>query len=137
MTKPPTRGSLLRKIERLEKQIRAIETMRLIDAQSWRDIAIRCTDAEVRVRWALSILQTGELPEGQSWPTRCSPRPQPSGQRGAGQRQECRRRGEASLPRLDGAQGHAQRLGGLLLGVGHGGAPGAEFGQLHFLGNAP
>jgi len=34
------------------------------DAQSWRDIAIRCTDAEVRVRWALAILQTGELPEG-------------------------------------------------------------------------
>ena len=64
MSKPPTRGSLLRKIERLEKQIRTLETMRLIDAQSWRDIAIRCTVAEVRVRWALSILQTGELPEG-------------------------------------------------------------------------
>ena len=64
MTKLPTRGSLLRKIERLEKQIRTLETMRLIDAQSWRDIAIRCTDAEVRVRWALAILQTGELPEG-------------------------------------------------------------------------
>lgn len=64
MTKLPTRGSLLRKIERLEKQIRTLETMRLIDAQSWRDIAIRCADAEVRVRWALSILQTGELPEG-------------------------------------------------------------------------
>ena len=64
MTKLPTRGSLLRKIERLEKQIRTLETMLLIDAQSWRDIAIRCTDAEVRVRWALAILQTGELPEG-------------------------------------------------------------------------
>ena len=64
MTKPPTRGSLLRKIERLEKQIQKIEAMRQIDAQSWRDIAIRCTDAEVRVRWALSILQTGEVPEG-------------------------------------------------------------------------
>ena len=64
MTKLPTRGSLLRKIERLEKQIRTLETMRLIDAQSWRDITIRCTDAEVRVRWVLAILQTGELPEG-------------------------------------------------------------------------
>ena len=64
MTKPPTRGSLLRKIERLEKQIQTLEAMRQIDAQSWRDIAIRCTDAEVRVRWALAILQTGELPEG-------------------------------------------------------------------------
>ena len=64
MTNLPTRGSLLRKIERLEKQIQTLENMRLIDAQSWRDIAIRCTDAEVRVRWALSILQTGELPEG-------------------------------------------------------------------------
>lgn len=64
MTNLPTRGSLLRKIERLEKQIQTLETMRLIDAQSWRDIAIRCTDAEVRVRWALAILQTGELPDG-------------------------------------------------------------------------
>ena len=64
MTKPPTRGSLLRKIERLEKQIQTLEAMRQIDAQSWRDIAIRCTDAEVRVRLALAILQTGELPEG-------------------------------------------------------------------------
>ena len=64
MTKLPTRGSLMRKIERLEKQIQTLETMRLIDAQSWRDIAIRCADAEVRVRWALAILQTGELPEG-------------------------------------------------------------------------
>ena len=64
MTNPPTRGSLLRKIERLEKQIQTLEAMRQIDAQSWRDIAIRCTDTEVRVRWALSILQTGELPEG-------------------------------------------------------------------------
>ena len=64
MTKQPTRGSLLRKIERLEKQIQTLEAMRQIDAQSWRDIAIRCTDAEVRVRWALLILQTGELPEG-------------------------------------------------------------------------
>ncbi len=64
MTKLPTRGSLLRKIERLEKQIQTLEAMRQIDAQSWRDIAIRCTDAEVRVRWALAILQTGELPDG-------------------------------------------------------------------------
>lgn len=64
MTKPPTRAALLRRIERLEKQIQMLETMRSIDAQSWRDIAIRCTDAEVRVRWALAILQTGELPEG-------------------------------------------------------------------------
>ena len=64
MTNLPTRGSLLRKIERLEKQIQTLQNMRLIDAQSWRDIAIRCTDAEVRVRWALAILQTGELPEG-------------------------------------------------------------------------
>jgi len=64
LTKLPTRGSLLRKIERLEKQIQTLEAMRQIDAQSWRDIAIRCTDAEVRVRWALAILQTGELPEG-------------------------------------------------------------------------
>ena len=64
MTKLPTRGSLLRKIERLEKQIQTLEAMRQIDAQSCRDIAIRGPDAEVRVRWALSILQTGELPEG-------------------------------------------------------------------------
>ncbi len=64
MTNPPTRGSLLRKIERLEKQIHTLEAMRQIDAQSWRDIAIRCTDAVVRVRWALSILQSGEFPEG-------------------------------------------------------------------------
>ena len=64
MTKLPTRGSLLRKIERLEKQIQTLEAMRQIDAQSWRDIAIRCIDAEVRVRWALAILHTGELPEG-------------------------------------------------------------------------
>ena len=64
MTQPPTRGSLLRKIERLEKQIQTLEAMRQIDAQSWRDIAIRCADAEVRVQWALAILQTGELPDG-------------------------------------------------------------------------
>ena len=64
MTKPPTRGSLLRKIERLEKQIQLLESMRSVESKSWRDIAIRCTDAEVRVRWALAILQTGELPEG-------------------------------------------------------------------------
>lgn len=64
MTKLPTRGSLLRKIERLEKQIQTLETMRSIELKSWRDMAHRCTDAEVRVRWALEILQTGELPDG-------------------------------------------------------------------------
>lgn len=64
MTNPPTRGSLLRKIERLEKQIQLLESRRSIELKSWRDIAIRCTDAEVRVRWAMAILQTGELPEG-------------------------------------------------------------------------
>ena len=64
MTKLPTRGSLIRKIERLEKQIKLLESMRSIDAELWRDMARRCTEAEVRVRWALSILQTGELPEG-------------------------------------------------------------------------
>ena len=64
MTNLPTRGSLLRKIERLEKQIQLLESMRSIELKSWRDIAIRCTDAEVRVQWALAILQTGELPEG-------------------------------------------------------------------------
>ena len=64
MTQPQTRGSLLRKIERLEKQIQLLESMRSIELKSWRDMAHRCTDAEVRVRWALSILQTGELPEG-------------------------------------------------------------------------
>ncbi len=64
MTKLPTRGSLMRKIERLEKQIQTLEAMRLIDAESWLDMARRCTEAEVRVRWALAILQTGELPDG-------------------------------------------------------------------------
>ena len=64
MSKPPTRGSLLRKIERLEKQIQLLESMRSFESKSWRDIVIRCTDAEVRVQWALSILQTGELPDG-------------------------------------------------------------------------
>ena len=64
MTNQPTRGSLLRKIERLERHIQLLESVRSIDAESWNDMARRCTDAEVRVRWALAILQTGELPEG-------------------------------------------------------------------------
>lgn len=64
MTNTPTRGSLLRKIERLENQIQMLELMRSINAESWRDMARRCTEAEVRVRWALEILQTGELPDG-------------------------------------------------------------------------
>lgn len=55
----------------------------------------------------------------QSWPTRCSPRPQPSGQRGAGQREHGRQldvlagaAAGAGAPVLHGRRRHAQQIGG-------------------------
>lgn len=59
-----TRGALLRRVEKLEKELEMLHAMRDIDGESWRNMARRCADAEVRIKWALSILQTGDLPDG-------------------------------------------------------------------------
>lgn len=62
--KKPTRGALLRRIQAQEKELEFYRSMREIDAKHWREMARRCAEAESRVEWALSILQTGDLPEG-------------------------------------------------------------------------
>lgn len=38
--------------------------VRETESKQWREIVRRCIEAEARVEWALSILQTGDLPEG-------------------------------------------------------------------------
>lgn len=62
--KKPTRGALLRRIQVLEKEVEFYRSMREIDAKHWIGMARRCAEAEARAEWALSILQTGDLPEG-------------------------------------------------------------------------
>lgn len=62
--KRPARGALLRRVEKLEKELEMLHSKRDIDGEAWRNMARRCADAEVRIKWALSILQTGDLPDG-------------------------------------------------------------------------
>lgn len=64
MTNTPTRGSLLRKIERLEAQVQALKKAERYGIESRLQDILDLSDLRLRVRWALSILQTGELPEG-------------------------------------------------------------------------
>lgn len=64
MATTPTRGALLRRIQVLEKELEFYRSMREIDEKHWIGMARRCAEAESRAKWALSILQTGDLPEG-------------------------------------------------------------------------
>lgn len=64
MTNTPTRGSLLRKIERLEAQVQALKKAERYGIESRLQDILDLSDLRLRVRWALAILQTGELPEG-------------------------------------------------------------------------
>lgn len=63
-TKQPTRASLLRKIERLEAQLEAVKRAERYGIEARLRDVLDLSDLRLRVKWALSILQTGELPEG-------------------------------------------------------------------------
>ena len=63
-TKQPTRAALLRKIERLEAQIEAIKRAERYGVEMRLKDVLDLADLRLRVNWALSILQTGDLPEG-------------------------------------------------------------------------
>lgn len=63
-TKQPTRASLLRKIDRLEAQLEAVKRAERYGIEMRLRDVLDLSDLRLRVKWALSILQTGELPEG-------------------------------------------------------------------------
>jgi len=63
-TKQPTRAALLRKIERLEAQIEAIKRAERYGVEMRLKDVLDLADLRLRINWALSILQTGDLPEG-------------------------------------------------------------------------
>lgn len=57
-------AALLRKIERLEAQIEAIKRAERYGVEMRLKDVLDLADLRLRINWALSILQTGELPEG-------------------------------------------------------------------------
>ena len=63
-TKQPTRAALLRKIEKLEAQIEVIKRAERCGIEMKLQNVLDLADLRLRIKWALSILQTGELPEG-------------------------------------------------------------------------
>ena len=63
-TKQPTRAALLRKIERLEAQIEAIKRAERYGVEMRLKDVLDLADLRLRINWALSILQTGDLPDG-------------------------------------------------------------------------
>ena len=63
-TKQPTRSSLLRKIDRLEAQLEAVKRAERYGIEARLRDVLDLADLRLRIKWALSILQTGELPEG-------------------------------------------------------------------------
>lgn len=63
-TKQPTRAALLRKIERLEAQIESLKRAERYGVEMRLQDVLDLSDVRLRVKWALSILQTGDLPEG-------------------------------------------------------------------------
>ena len=63
-TKQPTRAALLRKIEKLEAQIEVIKRAERYGIEMKLQNVLDLADLRLRIKWALSILQTGELPEG-------------------------------------------------------------------------
>lgn len=63
-TKPPSRAALLRKIERLEAQIESLKRAERYGVEMRLQDLFDLSDVRLRVKWALSILQTGDLPEG-------------------------------------------------------------------------
>lgn len=63
-TKQPTRASLLRKIERLEAQLEAVKRAERYGIEARLKDVLDLSDLRLRIKWALSILQTGDLPEG-------------------------------------------------------------------------
>jgi len=64
MTKPPARATLLRKIERLETQVLALKQSRFKSTEFHLQDTLELSDLRLRVKWAMSILQTGDLPDG-------------------------------------------------------------------------
>lgn len=64
MTKPPSRATPLRRIERLETQIQALKKAERYGIEQRLHDILDLSDLRLRVAWAMSILQTGELPEG-------------------------------------------------------------------------
>lgn len=63
-TKQPTRAALLRKIEKLEAQIESLKRAERYGIERRLQDVLDLSDVRLRVKWALSILQTGDLPEG-------------------------------------------------------------------------
>lgn len=63
-TKQQTMAALLRKIERLEAQIEAIKRAERYGVEMRLKDVLDLADLRLRINWALSILQTGDLPEG-------------------------------------------------------------------------
>jgi hypothetical protein len=63
-TKQQTRAALLRKIERLEAQIEAIKRAERYGVEMRLKDVLDLADLRLRINWALSILQTGDLPDG-------------------------------------------------------------------------
>lgn len=63
-TKQPTRASLLRKIDRLEAQLEAVKRAERYGIEARLKDVLDLSDLRLRIKWALSILQTGDLPEG-------------------------------------------------------------------------
>lgn len=63
-TKQPTRAALLRKIERLEAQLEAVKRAERYGVEMRLKDVLDLADLRLRINWALSILQTGDLPEG-------------------------------------------------------------------------
>ena len=57
-------AALLRKIERLEAQIEAIKRAERYGVEMRLKDVLDLADLRLRINWALSILQTGDLPEG-------------------------------------------------------------------------
>lgn len=63
-TKQQTMAALLRKIERLEAQIEAIKRAERYGVEMRLKDVLDLADLRLRINWALSILQTGDLPDG-------------------------------------------------------------------------
>lgn len=64
-TKQPTKASLLRKIERLEAQLEVIKKAERYGVEMRLKDVLDLADLRLRIKWALSLLQTGDLPVGE------------------------------------------------------------------------
>ena len=55
---------MLRKIELLKAQLEAVKRAERYGVEARLRDALDLSDLRLRIKWALSILQTGDLPEG-------------------------------------------------------------------------